>query len=222
MLQIEPSQFLPANHGQNCVQRVQIRDLDVLVVLVRPIALSERHASSGDALILRLTRGDAENAAESLVLRVQPHARVDEYDAEFFQLFDDELLSGARVDAQEDGWHSAEQLDVARVDVRTVRDNALVRPGVDALEIDVRMTRFVQRDTSPSTRLCYFPSLQPRAVIDNGFAINTLVKRISKAARNVIDVVEYETAAKLLLDPENELLFVNIYDAISDTVQWTM
>lgn len=44
------------------------------------------------------------------------------------------------------------------------------------------------------------------------------MKRISNAARNVIDVVEYETAAKLLLDPENELLFVNIYDAISDTV----
>jgi len=46
------------------------------------------------------------------------------------------------------------------------------------------------------------------------------MKRIPKSVQNVVDVIDYETAAKLLTggdDKGEDLLFVNIYDAISDT-----
>jgi hypothetical protein len=46
------------------------------------------------------------------------------------------------------------------------------------------------------------------------------MKRIPKAVQNVIDVIDHETAAKLLASGDEKgehLLFVNVYDAISDS-----
>ena len=50
------------------------------------------------------------------------------------------------------------------------------------------------------------------------------MKRIPKSVRNVIDVIDYQTAARLLDGDDSkgeDLLFVNIYDAISDLAAGT-